>query len=688
MSRKEGTELVLRCTQVANFTKKAAEDGQLIEALGRVSSKEDLRIYVFKSRYKGDNNILKKVLRKRREGARLLKRLKEEKNALPRVADRTPEQIDRGRSIHAGIKDAKDQLEYEPDHITDAWGCRYVTLYQSEIPLTVSALLAELHSFNHGGHGAQVRLKEFVIYTNRPQHDPLSIVGPTKDALERSGFSDHVSKIREPENRKSAYSSVHLVFWRDVSIQHPGKSAPETELAAFEIQIRDIFEEGWGEVQHHLLYSDKENFPDSDEATAHTCSEEEIEQDSWQLHLNALKTFVDGCSQHASIIRREFDEMRRAPITTYATQSVTDRAHDKTMIIQELKRLSASETIIEDVSNGYTLLESGEQTSSGEDKLVRFSEASSSFKRAIGNLNKRCLDANLETGRPIRYYLSMEQANCQVSISEAAASRVQHHDEIEITALAAAKAIYTDMVAIFEMDAVSHIRLGKVQEKLASNEADLAAALAMTEAGIGLIRADELTGSDHWIAITSRIDKGFAIWRMVESQPNEQTDKAFELIESAAVANQEALEIWRSQSETARLKRSNRLGAHKAASNLLFFGGKLLEGGKISETVNADQLRALIELIESLTIEVQADYYKTRDNFLHAYRALGETDMAQSLAETNFRELRDLAEARSKRPLNVDSVTNFLKGSELRCFLTAQRSLFKKTPVDVEPINQ
>jgi hypothetical protein len=669
VARQEDPSLILRCNEVAHFTEKASNDENLLQVLELIPKK--LRVYAFKYRFKGANSILQKVVRKRREGKRQLERLTAERRQIRSAPSRTPEAAMRLREIRHEIENAREAIAYNPDHVTDALGCRFVTLYQSEIPLTVSVLLAELHAFNERGGGYPVRLKEFVIYTNRPPQDPLSITDLTIEALERSGFKDHASTIREPENRKSAYSSVHLVFDRDVDIQHTGKE-PATELAKFEIQIRDIFEEGWGEVQHHLLYSEKER-TDFEDGTA----EKDDGTGTWRSHLNALKTFVDGCSQHASIIRQHYDDSRRVPIATHVTQSVTDRVEDHRMVIQELKRVGAPQKALEAISNAYTWLRSGEEAQTSVEKISRFEEASESFDAALKLLARKQRNVILPTRLSVHYYLQIEYGNCKMAVAEARGRVKKPGLKRERLCHEAARDAYTDVANLYPNDPVAHIRLGKAQEKLAGSIAELEAAKATIDRGIALIGDDQLTGSDHWIAITSRIDQGFVLWRMAQKQRSESDPIALDLILEAAAANLEALQTWEAQSETVRLREDNRLAAHKAASNLLFFGGKIVEANRETPSINRGTLRRLIAFIPSLAIDTHADFYKTRDNFLHAYRALGDEENARLLAEANFLELRALAEARTGPARDIGSVARALHGSEARCFRTARQFLFR-----------
>jgi ppGpp synthetase/RelA/SpoT-type nucleotidyltranferase len=675
VARLEGPELNIRCREVADFTDKASTDNNLMKVLDEATAR--VSIYAFKTRFKKPGNILKKVERKRREGASLISKADTD---LQREKLRPTPDPARIAAMESQTKEGEKLKNYNPDHVTDAWGCRFVTLYQSEIPVTISALLETLSAFNETCPSAPVRLREFVIYTNRPSHDPLSIVSATQLALERSKFADSTSVIRPPENRKSAYSSVHLVFDRDVEIEHPGKPRG-VELATFEIQVRDIFEEGWGEVQHHLLYSEKDDPvpPEMDSETSVT--------EQWRLHLNALKTFVDGCSQHASIIRMHHDATKRGPTPTNVTQSITERERDRTAVIHTLKRLNAPEAAREAILKAYALVDAADQRTGAQDRPALLCEAADLFHQGLEQLDDRSRleKVRSDTVLSVEYFVGMEEAGC---LASAAAARGATHSETKQgeprkPLLERARGIYRELARRHRHDPVVHFRYGAVLESLAESEAELEEALASIERGIKILDSDPLGFPDHWLRISSHVKKGYLLWMQAQKQTD--GEERIRLITEAGTASLDALDAWHAQSDVGRQSEVNRLNAHKAASNVLFFGGKLMLEGKPSPLITADVIKKHMTLISRLNIDVYSDYFKTRDNLIFAHRALGEKEAARTLALTNFRELRRLAEQRAGVPLDIAQVHRHLHGSEANCFETARDVLFGKAGLDEEP---
>ncbi|MBK3405260.1 hypothetical protein H0176_00985 [Methylorubrum populi] len=671
MPRLEGNDLILRCREVADVAKKAADE-DLCRTLRAVGA--DVRSYAFKERMKSPKAIEKKVRRKRLEGA-------ETRTAYERECARlassglSPEAAARERSA-AKLRAAADKAEaYDPDHVTDVWGCRYVTLYQSEIPPTVEALLTRLESFNKASSGT-VRMKECVIYTNRPAEDPLSIVNATLQIVKRSGLAASViadsSLIREPENRKSAYSSVHFVFERDVLIEHAGKDEGE-EIAAFEIQIRDIFEEGWGEVQHHLLYSGKDNFDQDENARVE-------DSELWQLHLNALKTFVDGCSQHASIIKRNLEMLRKPRIETIESEAHVKRTEDQEAVVRTLKAHGIGREAAKSVAKAYTLLLAAEAAQDSSVAVGHYGEAIAAFAGAIEAIGER-LDLRVDgTGSyTVRYLLETEQAHCTFRKAE---TEFRGMARVPTEAAERQRQLYEDAHRLYgrvatanPSDAPAKLGLARAVQRLDRTPEGLARAEALLDDCIRLIGHSDIL-RNRLLPISSRIQKGVVLWQRADAVAADDADAARRFVEQAVDVTVEASDIWMSYGEDVRLTGYNRAGGHKAASNILYYVAQLVKRGWSSTSYDGEVLRKYIPVLEDLRIDPYREYFKTRDNLMQAYDALGERETARNLARETFNELRSEAERRAGVPLDIEGVALHLESGERGCYEAARSVLF------------
>lgn len=665
MSVLVGDKLILRCREIYDVASLAADE-DLSRALGAAS--KDVKSYTFKHRAKLTKAIEKKVLRKRSEGAKILASLAGKAAGL------------QGQELKRFQKDketlllqatADKLLSYEPDHVTDVWGCRFVTLYQSEIPRTVAALLTRLEEFNRT-HDYDIRLKEFVIYTNRPTLDPLSVVGDVLRIFRGSewgreseaGHSVVVddSVIRQPESRKSAYSSVHFVFSRDVRIQHPGKDEI-TETAHFEVQIRDIFEEGWGEVQHDLLYSGKDRL-EADETGEDPASE------NWALHLNALKTFVDGCSQHSSIIKREFDLRNRKNLPSSNNPSSSVRWVDRDMIFTALRTNGMRREAELAVSQSYTFLLAAEAAIVPEEARRHYLQAIDKLSDAIAVLGERAETIILpDTRRSVAYYLRTELANCHYLVAEDAERVILSSNELKVEqerGFQRAAELYEEVLRRFPEDPTVLLRSTKAIFRLGK---DHAAALKTIDACVAKIADDSLTGSDHWLAVAAWVQKGLIEW--VLSRQSEDPAARLGLVESAIGSTIKAHNSWSDQRPDARLRTENLLACHKAMSNILYYLADTILNGPPSAQYGAELLRHYRHLISDMRVDPYKEYYKTRDNIMHADWALGDKDSAKSLAQETFAELRGLAEQRAGQPLDSNEVAAYLQRTELPSFKAA-----------------
>lgn len=647
MTEDDLNALIVRAYEVYTAGSKATTTA-LLSALSGVTS--NAKTYAFKHRLKSPRSIESKVRRKRQLG----------QSALEALAMTPESERDEAWTIKHRI--AQEGATYSADNVTDVLGCRYVTLYQSEIPRIVMELLKAIEAYNKDDENDPIDASEFVIYTNRTSNDPISISDDTSRIVKTSPlFKDVPFSIREPESRKSAYSSVHLVFSHDVSIQHAGKEEV-SERTFFEVQIRDIFEEGWGEVQHDLLYSEKDKF--GEDAPA--------DQMQWSLHLNALKTFVDGCSQHASIVKSNLDGLRasRAPSTT--SQSVTERRTDLTHIVQALRRTKAQKSTEKKVSDGYTLLISGSDIADPDESLRRLGEAIANIEEGQAELSVRQAEAKVRNSGEltIGYFLQMESAAARVAIADLPTAKAR-----SLQLRAEAEAIYERVRGSFPKDPTVHMRLGKVVEGRAQSGADFERSESLFDAAIALIELDPMTGPDHWMAISARIDKGVSIWRQIKYlSPKLGAEASLERLNAAAVATLDAYRIWQDQSPLR--NELNKVIGHKAASNLVYFLAKIVEGGGTLSPEQEDLLTRMIEVVEGFGAEPYPDFYKTRDNLLHAYQALGRMDRVRDFATENFVELRAKAERNSGAPLDSRQIGNHLTGSAFTCFETAFAVLF------------
>lgn len=617
----DDSKLVLRCREVHDIAVAASNILYArMEAVGRENF-----VYTFKSRHKAAGAILSKVRRKQEEQLRT---------------------GTGGNSYH-----------YTPDSVTDTWGCRYVTLYQSQIPTTVRALLSDFDAYNSTNE-RKIELVEFVIYTNRPTEDPLSITKSTLEVLKTCQISSGPKpEVKLPENRKSAYSSVHLIFAMPVAVDFPGTSRVE-EVAKFEVQVRDIFEEGWGEIQHNLIYSEKDKVG---QASTETHAFDPL----WQPHLNALKTFVDGCSQHASIIKSSYDFILHRSMPTLDTESATPQITDRDAIIKALNKPENKEAV-GSVALAYDILIDAQNAQVREEAQSQYIAAAEQFKKAMGLLGDRSSSPiKARHNIPAEYFLKTELANCN------AFSRVPDRQR-------EAMDLYEQLIAAYPEDPTVHLRLGNVISNLEGDtRAGVERAISLLERAISLIRSDPLTGKSHWINISSRVHLGFLHWRLSKLLAGAQECGPLVLaeLEKAIQATLQGFDFWKKLPGPYTDRDEYRLQAHKALSNLLYYSAKFVLIKKDHKSINAAAIKSYISQLDEINVPNYREFFKTRDNVMHALIAVGDLEQAQSLARENLIDLRKRAEARSGRSLVATEVDQFLENDEKTNYQAAVATL-------------
>ncbi len=188
--------------------------------------------------------------------------------------------------------------QYSPATLTDASGIRLVTLFQSDLPETLNKFIGLIDTVEPGSDGGfeDDPIDHVLIYSSRRENDPLSIEKEAIKVLEGRGLKD---KLRPPDTRPSSYSSIHLILnvWANFN-----KSIVRSKV---ELQLRSVFEDAWGEINHLLDYAPKKEALGIVASTNGVVPENTVPE-VWSQHLNALKALADGCAQYADVIRRQY----------------------------------------------------------------------------------------------------------------------------------------------------------------------------------------------------------------------------------------------------------------------------------------------------------------------------------------------------------------------------------------------
>ena len=174
-----------------------------------------------------------------------------------------------------------DKQNYTVEKITDIIGIRFIVLFKQDIIPAIESIVDMLgkdSDINNPFNGCTI--DELIYYKGNIWNSNIS------NKVDES-FSSIDRKIVE-ENSLEGYSSIHIVCTLDTD---ESDLLPKGYRIPVEIQVRTIFEDAWGEIDHKYGYRERR-----DKSTPHPMLNK---------HLKTLKQFVDACVDYADLIVEE-----------------------------------------------------------------------------------------------------------------------------------------------------------------------------------------------------------------------------------------------------------------------------------------------------------------------------------------------------------------------------------------------
>jgi len=589
--RHEGQALLLRAITIndaSNQAQKKLERDLHIDAL---NTNEKIT-YAVKSRVKSPSDILQKVDRKRR-----------------------------------GSKLGSKNWHYEPYHLTDGCGFRIVTVFQDGIPTAVRHVIDMITHKRETTAFVKDAVKEITIYSNRhKEHD--EIAQRVKRLVDESGltFQDPdgnlSAKIKDPEHKKSGYSSTHIVAYVAVEVS-TADGRREVRQHPVEIQVRDIFEEGWGEIDHALRYVNNRETGNLDES-------DELYQ-IWQPHLTALKTFADGCSQHATLIKRnaiDIQKFRPNPDETLPSDSAGEIASELQTLLPEEYSSEITQVIsqlryVRDTAEGVT----NETHESTSNRFLDLSER-------LGSL----CDIEMSNGKTVRYRLGMEAAFC-LDISVA----TQRVKAIEI---------YNDVLSEYRNDVFPNFRISRAFR----NDGKLDLALEHIKVAEKNIDNDSSIDGRSFVRAAIPRNAGYIHW--VRAEHAIDSDDPKRALEELANAVKFTVEAKR----RAQHVDDSGIERLKAANNTAYF---VLRACEVSSNPKTKiQGFSLLDALNALESEIDecpfTDVFALDTAFL-CYDYARDSLRKRRIAKKIVMHLHDMACAKAKRKVDFDQVADYLK---------------------------
>lgn len=184
----------------------------------------------------------------------------------------------------------EDNQDYSLLSITDVIGIRFVTLFRSQMAEIVDQVLNIVCHIDPlcPNPFAVSGLEEVIIYRGNVGHDPL--LDDIAKKIKEMPLADNLLSIKAS---KEGYSSIHIV----ARLSHVISSAGLDEYQVpVEIQIRTVFEDAWGEIDHKYGYPIR---------TGKVGLVNIQNPGSVLAHLKVLKSFSDACANYSEVILKD-----------------------------------------------------------------------------------------------------------------------------------------------------------------------------------------------------------------------------------------------------------------------------------------------------------------------------------------------------------------------------------------------
>lgn len=543
----------------------------------------------------------------------------------------------------SGAEPGTDSWFYGPRDVSDGCGFRFVTLFQDDIVIVLKEIIQMVRRKNYYDSPSNPisrknGIHEIITYTNRPMEDPDSISVAVDGLLEEEGLTHY---RHSTEYKHSGYSSVHVII--NVNLEKIKAQAEDCQTV--EIQIRDIFEEAWSEIDHTLRYvADREESNESGILSI------------WKPHLNALKTFSDGCSQHARLIKSRAIDKTNENMNLTKLQTSGEPADLASLVKKQLPAKLHGE-----VDAAYAALNDAMRPRLSGAEYDELPPVADLFAELLEK-SKPHWDVKTGNGRSIEYHLKMELAFCLQPRFKNDKERKKEQDRVS--------QIYDEMAEKYPDDTFSRYRHGMAQRKRGNTKR----AISLLREAIERLDSDNSRPNSGWLKSTMHRHLGIAYYTASRKSKSDRTSKT--LIENGYKVTEAAYEIAVEDHES-----SKSVGL--AVNNLAFFSFYALERFGAKNPVDAtevslrEQLTDLEERIEQLG---NARVYGLHTLAL-CYEFLGSDKQSKDAAARAGNHLFEFAKAKSgKIDLGVHEVRQHLPEELHDVHDNILRILFAKPP--------
>lgn len=526
--------------------------------------------------------------------------------------------------------------------------------------------------------------------------------------------------------KKDGYSSIHMVFQVKIEIEFPDFSNPSLGRnsivdVCFEIQIRDIIEEAWSEVDHILNYSFKDRSDTKND-----------------LHMvNRLREYKNNLNNgrvHLDVIRKNLVRQKYLLdnlLETHKSQVISDTMSISNLI--NVKEKILEQMNIHNISESskfgeiYAAVSSISSANWGEDSKKIFSMIISGFTSFQQSWpeNFRKIIINQKMKRDIDYYLKIEIANAKYfrSVDGDLDDALYVYDELYFNNR-------EDPIASYRFARAMIAKIGR-QTLAVIGDSSKNQAFGHTGLRVSLthdsildvlgdfeskLKVDIETGADHWLALAAVLFVGFVQFQKIKPiieklinlkymVDDEFGSDLFKIIEGSRFAILSSLSTI-SKFRNISLRDSSIenydgiyvLLLHKSVSNAIYYAAKFVRleiSAPKPRDVDEQWHKAIedckskieqnIEFLKSIKIKEYSDMYRSDHNVMLGYLALGNTEMALEEARRIRRAILRVAERRSgMRDMGYKSAQTYLSENERECLWDAT-DVITNDGVDMRP---
>ncbi|WP_415906390.1 hypothetical protein ACMXYX_01095 [Neptuniibacter sp. QD72_48] len=495
-----------------------------------------------------------------------------------------------------------DKPEYNLFDITDVIGVRFVTLFRSNLPDVVESVIRLIsHSIELTPNPfIKDSIGEIIAYHVPHVEDPIFDV--IDDFVKEAGLEDIYTKKPTGE-----YSSIHIVGRLNKKVKNFSNGSDEYYVPV-EIQIRTVFEDAWGEIDHKYGYTVRQgknqvkpvNNPENVDA-----------------HLKVLKKFVDAAAQYADEISKEANDERVKKDDSGKLISVgTDNS-----LLARFEELGVSKQLIA----SYQSYRDSRIQATDDCSVPSLLIAAENFKAQAEKVYEDSEDffQNTDNGTKLYYYYcKMNEAFCLLS------SGRKNEIKIAISIYSELLKHFPDFPVLLHRYGQSHGKLGKYDEAITycSRAWELLKSIGDDETD-QLPEIERKHLEAHSLSLI-----GYNMWAKSNSSDSLDDREKLELIDQACTVTTEAL-------------KHDQADRSKIYNNLLYYKLDLLNRfpQEASEEVdneiedllnNLEQVTDIDELTDLDQLDTLSKAYFKVGNYKNA-KIYAEKIMSQSLDNTH-----------------------------------------------------